>query len=323
MYRKFDALQDEVLSIDRQGMTIDSSSILHKTRHDLARDVYIALRGQGTFAAFASKHSRWAVTLRAAIQHTSPSTVTKEQWIDSIANALHSAGIEWMPGCHGGRITFRRVIKIAKQEGMAAYAHQIVAGQPGSLKRAALQAAADYEVKAVNKKKARRQKIYFGYSIPFEEVPALVLRGFQEQKEKGGKVGEKVLSHYEAALQCLRGSLGDPRCDVLLILVLTICSSSERLDVREREAHFSLSEKPNSPAMLAACLVTRMLWFMRRDAFPWAKDEGQVLRVPDMIKRMGEFVLRDKQRVANGVCNRTQRQPANTHADEVDSTDQG
>ena len=269
-------------------MAIDEDSVTHRTRDDVAADLYKVLRSEGSFAALASKHSRWAAILRAAIQHTSLGTVTKEQWIDSIAGALHSVGIEWMPGSHGGKITFRRIIKIIKQDGLVANACQIVVGQPGSLKRAALQAAADYEAKAANPKRARRRRIYFGYAIPFEEVPELVLRGFREQREKGGKVSENVLSHYEAALQCLRSCLGDPRCDVLLILVLTICSSSERLDVKEKEAEFSLSDKPNSPAMLAACLVTRMLWFLRRDAFPWTRDAGQVLRVPEMIKKMGE-----------------------------------
>lgn len=120
-----EALQDEVLSIDLQGMAVDGSSVSRRTRHGLATDLHQALRGKGPSAAFASKHSRWAVTLRAAIQHTSLSTVTKEQWIDSIANTLHSPGIEWMPGSHRGKITFRRVIKII-QQGIMPYASQVV-----------------------------------------------------------------------------------------------------------------------------------------------------------------------------------------------------
>lgn len=269
-------------------MAINDDSISHRTRDDIARDIYNTLRSGKSCASFAARHSRWAAILRAAIQHTSLGTVTTEQWVDSISHALRSARIEWMPGSHGGKITFRRIIKIIQQDTLPETARPVIVGQPGSLKRRALQAAADYEAKAMNPKRARRQKICFGQPIPFLEVPDLILRGFREQRDKGGKVSEKVLSHYEAALQCLRSCLGDPLCDVLLILVLTICSSSERLDVRERETEFSLSEKPNSPAMLAACLATRMLWFWKRDAFPWAEDAGQVLRVPEMVKKMGE-----------------------------------
>lgn len=69
----------------------------------------------------------------------------------------------------------------------------------------------------------------------------------------------------------LRECLENPRCDLLLMLALTVCSSSERLDVKENEHHFSVSDKPNNPTMLAACLVTRMLWFLRRESFPGAK----------------------------------------------------
>jgi hypothetical protein len=34
----------------------------------------------------------------------------EEYWVGSIAAAMQSAGIEWMPGCEGGKLTLRQVV---------------------------------------------------------------------------------------------------------------------------------------------------------------------------------------------------------------------
>ncbi len=286
IFRKFESLSRDVLSIDADGMAIEATSQTTRTRHDVAKEIFSVLMSGKSFSAVASKHSRWAAVLRAAIQHTSGESVTQDQWVRSIAGAMQLLGIEWMPGTHRGHITCRRIVQLV---GSATNSSMVMAGQPGSLKRAAIEAVARRDAgRIADVKRARRRKIDFGCAIPFTEVPELIRTGFREQRDKGGKVSERVLSHYQVALQCLQECLGDPRCDLLLMLVLTVCSSSERLDVKEGEHHFSASDRPNNPTMLAACLVTRMLWFLRRESFPWSKDEGQVLRVPEMIKKMGK-----------------------------------
>lgn len=89
------------------------------------------------------------------------------------------------------------------------------------------------------------------------------------------------------------------------MLVLTTCSSSKRLDVQEGDTHFSVSTKPNNPPVLAACLITRMLWFSLPEAFPWQNDDTQVLSVPDMVKEIDKSEPRgakqSTQRILNGV----------------------
>ncbi len=276
---------DDVFSIGAEGSALQTPTITTRTRYDVAKDIYDVLRGKGSLVAWASKHARWAATLRAAIQHTKRDTITKDQWISSISGALHTLGVEWLPGSHRGYITGRCITKLVGSEVSTA---TIVAGQQGSLKRAALEAAQAYEARSfAGHKRFKRRRIHFGSNIPFTEIPALIQEGFRRQREQKGPTGERVRSHYQAALHCLQNCLGDPRCDLMLMLVLTICSSSERLDVQEGDRHFSVSTKPNNPAVLAACLVTRMLWFLRPEAFPWQRDEAQVLRVPDMVKKIG------------------------------------
>ena len=52
------------------------------------------------------------------------------------------------------------------------------------------------------------------------------------------------------------------------------------------------------PKIFAAGLVTRMLWYLRPNAFPWNKDDGQVLRISEMTKKIEH----------KGVSNRVLRQ---------------
>ncbi|KAK8917674.1 hypothetical protein VCV18_008994 [Metarhizium anisopliae] len=135
-----------------------------------------------------------------------------------------------------------------------------------------------------------QRTIDFGSAIPFSEIPQIIEDGFEVQRRRFAQGDQKVLAHYETAQECLAQALGDPLCDLLLILVMTICSSSERLDVRIGDKRFSVSHRPKNQATMAVCLVTRMLWFLRPLAFPWDRDNGQVLRVPEMIKKMGKCI---------------------------------
>ncbi|KAG6979868.1 hypothetical protein FocnCong_v010749 [Fusarium oxysporum f. sp. conglutinans] len=93
------------------------------------------------------------------------------------------------------------------------------------------------------------------------------------------KGDQLVLSHYCAAYCCLTDCLEDPLCDLMLMLTLTITASSATPEVRP-------NTKRRDPALLAANMVTRMLWFLRPEAFPWDKDRDSVLRVSEMTKKI-------------------------------------
>ncbi|KAJ9413916.1 hypothetical protein QL093DRAFT_2569888 [Fusarium oxysporum] len=57
-------------------------------------------------------------------------------------------------------------------------------------------------------------------------------------------------------------------------------------EVRPNTKGFSVTAKRRDPALLAANMVTRMLWFLRPEAFPWDKDQDTVLRVSEMTKKI-------------------------------------
>lgn len=75
-------------------------------RRDYARQLYLALveRGKDTgsksflkIRAVSSVHATWPSLIKAAIEDSSTSKMQAEQWIGSIATALLSTGIEWVP----------------------------------------------------------------------------------------------------------------------------------------------------------------------------------------------------------------------------------
>jgi len=75
------------------------------------------------------------------------------------------------------------------------------------------------------------------------------------------------MEHYHVAWHCLEECLGDPLCDLLLMLVLTVSSSSVTPMVAVKGHEFSAGPR-KEPGIFAAGLVTRMLWFLRSEAFP-------------------------------------------------------
>lgn len=75
----------------------------------------------------------------------------------------------------------------------------------------------------------------------------------------------------------------------MLMLALTMAGSSVTPQVKEDERCFSAAEKKKSPAMFAANLVTRMLWFLKPTSFPeGTKDERGVMRISEMTKKIGK-----------------------------------
>ncbi|KAJ9412797.1 hypothetical protein QL093DRAFT_2570104 [Fusarium oxysporum] len=64
------------------------------------------------------------------------------------------------------------------------------------------------------------------------------------------------------------------------------CKIPATPEVRPNTKGFSVTAKRRDPALLAANMVTRMLWFLRPEAFPWDKDQDTVLRVSEMTKKI-------------------------------------
>jgi hypothetical protein len=67
--------------------------------------------------------------------------------------------------------------------------------------------------------------IDFGCAVPFTEIPLPIEEGFEASWKLFTHRNPKVLAHYEAACGCLEQCIGEPLCDVLLMIVLTFSSS--------------------------------------------------------------------------------------------------
>lgn len=72
----------------------------------------------------------------------------------------------------------------------------------------------------------KRRAIDLGYDIPFTSVPEVIQEGFKEQERILQKGNQNIEAHFHVARNCLESCLGDPLCDLLLMLVLTFSSSS-------------------------------------------------------------------------------------------------
>jgi hypothetical protein len=159
--------------------------------------------------------------------------------------------------------------------------HRVTA-RPGSLKRAAIEAA------ELGDRPAPQRIIDFNQTLPFTQIPSLVADGFASLTVMFRRGDPKILEHYEVARQCLGECLGDPLCDLLLMIVLTMASSSVTPWVPVKEREFMAGPR-KEPKLFAANLTTRMLWFLRPDRFPWDQDAGSVLRISEMTKKIGEI----------------------------------
>ncbi|OAA55767.1 hypothetical protein LEL_10981 [Akanthomyces lecanii RCEF 1005] len=64
-------------------------------------------------------------------------------------------------------------------------------------------------------------------------------------------------------------------------------ASSATLEVNKETLQFAAFLKRKEPELLVAVMITRMLWFLRPDAFPEKKDDRGVLCVAEMVKKIG------------------------------------
>jgi hypothetical protein len=158
-------------------------------------------------------------------------------------------------------------------------------GYPSSL---ALDGEASPEAPEEEPQASQTYVIDFGCAIPFTKIPDLIEEGFQASRRLFINGNPKVLAHYEAARDCLEECLGDPLCDVLLMIVLTFASSTDTPTLPIHSHKFRVGPRKD-PSILAITLATRMLWFLCPQSFPWDKDDGMVLCISEMTKKIGSL----------------------------------
>lgn len=273
---------ESILPLLRLGEEGTSSTLLTKTRRDFARDLYenCLRRDRTAGRSFHSQKATWFSVIQAAVRHTeAKANMGRDLWIGALTVAMLACQIESMPGSYRSKLSYKRVVRLVGSTPSVL----AIAARPGSLKRAAIEA-----VHNAQQPLPRKKAIDFGCSIPFTAIPQLVEDGFLEQEKAFRKGDQSILEHYQAARQCLAECLGDPLCDLMLILALTLASSSETPTIAPKASTFSVGPKKRN-SMFAANLVTRMLWFLRPSYFPWVADNGLILRVSEMTKKVGKI----------------------------------
>ncbi|KAF4469664.1 hypothetical protein FALBO_3433 [Fusarium albosuccineum] len=264
----------------------------NKARCDLAEEIYNAcLEGDEiAWQAFASKNATWPSILREAIRNTSKVDVTAREWIDGITKQMAEAGIDWIPGCHCKRLTSRRVVLLDRIQRYTRPQVMLLTGPPGSLKRAAKEAELRLTAEEHAPKRNRKRRINLGSEIPFKKVPKVVQEGFTKLEGYYGKTDPSAVRHLTVAYNCLVDCLGDPLCDLMLMLALTFAACTVTPQIGEGETEFrpAMTKKKKNSDMLAAAMVTRMLWFMQSDKFPWEENDEGVLPVGKMTQKLAD-----------------------------------
>lgn len=277
---------------DSEPMPLPPPSRSNKARSDFASEIYdVCLKGDETAVqAIASKNATWPSMLGEAMRHTREGNVTAREWIDAIANQMVEAGIDWVPGYYRRRLTSRRVIQLDKVQ---RYKRPVVVltGPPNSLKRAAKEAELRMTMAAGGEpamKRSRKRRIDVGCEVPFKKVPQRIQEGFGKLGRNYTKTDLMAVRHINRAYSCLINSLGDPLCDMMLLLALTFGACTVTPHIDERGTEFYQATKRKDPDMLAATMVIRMLWFMRKEAFPWEDTDEKVLSVAKMTQKIGK-----------------------------------
>lgn len=128
-----------------------------------------------------------------------------------------------------------------------------------------------------------RQVVDFGCDISFTTIPKTVQDGFEKlfNQPQSMNRDKLILNHYRVAHKHLATCLGVFWVDLMLMLAMTLAA------VHANGRVFTGAE-PRDPDIVAARLVTRMLWFLEPGAFPWGdKDIEGVLRVSAMSQELG------------------------------------
>lgn len=249
-----------------------------KSRRDVAKELYEAAKENSDRMRrrWAAQEASWLSVLGSAISGTDTKVVSADQWIGAISSAMLECFIEAMPGSSRGKLSSGYVVRLV---GMAP-SKAMLATRPGTLKRAAV------EANESAKRPRLQTRIDFGCELPFVRIPKLVDEGLRTQDKLFEGGDQRVREHYCMVRHCLDACLGDPLCDLMLMLSLTLAScsvtpavSNDGFDVGKRK----------DPHVFVANLVTRMLWFLKPQEFPWTQDDGGVIMpIPEMTKKIGK-----------------------------------
>ncbi len=253
------------------------------TRQDYCAKIYRVCLHDESRNALAPTHSTWFAALHYAFRSTSNSLLKAADWERVIDCTLRDLRIECFPGEHRGRLTARRVVNL-----VGCPVHRLISfGTAGSTKRAAREA-------LENRKMVKRRRIDFGCPIPFESLPPTIDEGFDmmtkvhRRKDKD----KRILGHYALARDILVSHLGDPKLDVLFMLVLTLASSSVTPEVPPKSKEWALASnnlRNRDSASFACTLAVKLAWYFYRDQFDWSSTVAGALSVKDMAKKIGEY----------------------------------
>ena len=203
----------------------------------------------------------------------------------AIIAAASANSIECIPGSFRAKISCTRVTRLTYNiASMPTFL-----GRPDSLKHAAIVAQGKV---ASGLKVLEKFIIELGYAVPFTAVPKEIVEGFEKRDAMFKSGDQTVRSHYQHAINILHLSLGEPLIDLLLIIALTLMMASELPTIAPRESELKPSDKQGRHhGAWAACLITKMLWFLKPEEFGWDKDKGEVLCVKEMNKKIGEHAI--------------------------------
>lgn len=277
---------------------------LEKARHDFARELYRtcmrrAVDGESMGRNVSSTHATWIHLLRGAIQHTSERALTENDWIGVIMRATVDAGIEWMPATWGQKLTSHRVVYL----GGAARNRAVILAPAGSLQRAAVEAGQRLAEVGPSQRATRRVIDLGGSVIPFKTIPDRIQAGLEkfvldQRRTRGTKL--TTLNHYQYAMNVLLECLGDYRCDIILIIALTLAASSEmpcvkaeRVDADSSRIHsyFDICTPRKDADMFALSVVTRMLWDLKPASFPEGEGHRSMAGKKSMRITLGTDTL--------------------------------
>ncbi|KAH7303017.1 hypothetical protein B0I35DRAFT_485482 [Stachybotrys elegans] len=274
-WASLERLTESLLAVS-PSLGIDVLNI--RTRYDCAADMIRTTRGN-SWESLAPKGSTWPYMLHEALRSwhkaSSTSSVSEQDWISLVTRKMSELRVEWVPGTSGGRISSTGVVRIQGQAGTALSV--IPAGPPGSLRRAAQEADIKHQKAMFHRSREAEERgarhIYLGTPLPFTAVPALITQGFSKASAAFAHGDPRVLDHYHLTMNALAVNIDDSLCQYMLLLVLTICSSTETPFIEARTRYFSILTKRKDPAQVALALVTKMAWFLYPKMFPWTDSK--------------------------------------------------
>ncbi|KAG6094934.1 hypothetical protein E4U14_008369 [Claviceps sp. LM454 group G7] len=211
-------------------------------------------------------------------------------WAPIVNERMRVLGIEWVPGNAGGRIVSTAIVKLKND----IYATpRIPVAEPGTFHREAEETEILHDLNLQRELAAQNEVsvIDFGCEFPFKEIPHLIQQGYDETLT----INDRIKAHYSVTMSSLSGHIGHPFCQLMLMLILTICASTETPQVLPETREFSVStdNRHRDKAQLALVMATRMLWFLFPNEFSWTEDPWvNALSVKEMTKKIGTCTTR-------------------------------